>query len=111
MTDAELAAIGYTSMSLEESRAHAKTPAFRERMKRLGALREKDIDYSEIPPISDQRLAAMVRADQYRPVKRTVTMRVDADVLDWLKTKSGGAGYQTQLNAMLRGLMLREAKR
>jgi uncharacterized protein (DUF4415 family) len=111
MTDDELAAIGYASMSVEESRKHAKTPEFRESMKRLGAMRDKDIDYSEIPPMSDKRLAALVRAGQYRPVKRTVTMRVDADVLEWLKTKSAGAGYQTRLNAMLRGLMLREAKR
>jgi uncharacterized protein (DUF4415 family) len=53
----------------------------------------------------------MVRADQYRPVKRTVTIRFDSDVLEWLKKRSGGSGYQTQLNSLLRGLMLREAKR
>ncbi len=111
MTGAQLAANGYTSMSLEESRARAKTPEFKARMKRLASLRDKDIDYSEIPPISDERLAAMVRAEQYRPVKRMVTTRLDTDVLDWLKSKSGGSGYQTRLNAMLRGLMLREAKR
>jgi len=111
MTDAELAAIGYTSMSLEDSRAHAKTPEFRASLKRLAAIQDEGIDYSDIPPISDERLVAMVRAKQYRPVKRTVTMRVDYDVLEWLKTKSGGSGYQTHLNAMLRGMMLREAKR
>jgi uncharacterized protein (DUF4415 family) len=110
MTDEELAAIGYTSMTMEESRAHAKTPAFRESMKRLGAIRDKDIDYSEVAPISNRRLAEMVRANQYRPVKRTVTLRVDADILEWLKSKGGGAGYQTRLNAMLRRLMLGEAK-
>jgi uncharacterized protein (DUF4415 family) len=107
MTAAQLAANGYTSMSIEGSRAHAKTPEFKANMKRVAAMRDRDIDYSEIPPISDERLAAMVRADQYRPVKRIVTMRLDSDVLDWLKSKSG-SGYQTQLNAMLRGLMLRE---
>jgi len=80
-------------------------------MKRLAAIRDEDIDYSDIPPISDERLAAMVRANKYRPVKRTVTMRVDHDILEWLKTKSGRSGYQTHLNAMLRGIMLREVKR
>lgn len=111
MTDAELAAIGYTSMSLEGVRAHAKTPEYKASIKRLAAMKDEDIDYSDIPPLTDEQLAGMVRADQYRPVKRTVTMRVDADVLEWLKGKSGGSGYQTQLNALLRGLMLREAKR
>jgi uncharacterized protein (DUF4415 family) len=98
-------------MSLEESRAYGKTPEHKANVKRLAAMKNEDIDYSDIPPLSDEQLAAMVRADQYRPVKRTVTMRVDVDVLEWLKGKSGGAGYQTQLNALLRGLMLREAKR
>ena len=32
----------------------------------------------------------------YRPVKETVTMRLDADVLHWLK--QGGRGYQSRLN-------------
>lgn len=100
-----------TSMSLEESRAYGKTPEHKANVKRLAAMKNEDIDYSDIPPLSDEQLAAMVRADQYRPAKRTVTMRVDVDVLEWLKGKSGGAGYQTQLNALLRGLMLREAKR
>lgn len=111
MTDAELAAIGYTSMSLKEVRAHAKTPEHKAAVKRLAAMKDEDIDYSEIPPLTDEQLAAMVRADRYRPIKQTVTIRFDSDVLAWLKSKSGGAGYQTRLNALLRGLMLREAKR
>jgi uncharacterized protein (DUF4415 family) len=100
-----------TSMSLEESRAYAKTPKHKAALKRLAAMKDEDIDYSDIPPLSDEQLAAMVRADRYRPVKRTITIRVDVDVLEWLKNKSGGAGYQTKLNALLRRLMLREAKR
>jgi uncharacterized protein (DUF4415 family) len=98
-------------MSLEESRAYAKTPEHKAALKRLAATKESEIDYSEIPPLTDGQLVGMVRADQYRPVKQTVTIRFDADVLEWLKAKSGGVGYQTQLNALLRGLMLREAKR
>ncbi len=109
LTNEQLAAAGYASATLEDLRTHAKTAEFAASMKRLKATREEDIDYTEIPPISDARLAAMVRADQYRPVKRTVTIRFDADVLDWLKSKGGR--YQTKLNAMLRGQMLREAER
>lgn len=44
--------------------------------------------------------------DLYRPVKRPTTVRIDADVLFWLK--SAGPGYQTRLNAILREAMMRD---
>ncbi|MCL2412228.1 MAG: BrnA antitoxin family protein [Treponema sp.] len=40
----------------------------------------------------------------YKPIKRTVQIRLDADVLEWLK--QAGAGYQTRANAILRQAML-----
>lgn len=39
----------------------------------------------------------------YPPPKERITVRLDADVLDWLKAQ--GPGYQTRLNAILRGYM------
>jgi uncharacterized protein (DUF4415 family) len=39
----------------------------------------------------------------YRPIKRPVTMRLDGDVIDWLK--SYGRGYQTKANLLLRQAM------
>lgn len=42
----------------------------------------------------------------YRPVKRSTAVRLNADVLHWLKGK--GKGYQTRLNAILREAMMRE---
>jgi uncharacterized protein (DUF4415 family) len=42
----------------------------------------------------------------YRPVKQSTTIRIDADILHWLKGK--GRGYQTRLNMILREAMLRE---
>jgi uncharacterized protein (DUF4415 family) len=100
-------------MSLADIRAFRKTAEYKRSLERLKTAVAKDepIDYSDVPPPTDAELAAMVRADQYRPVKRTVTIRFDSDVLEWLKKRSGGSGYQTQLNSLLRGLMLREAKR
>jgi uncharacterized protein (DUF4415 family) len=44
------------------------------------------------------------RGNYYRPLKRQITARVDADVLAWLK--SHGKGYQTRINAILRREML-----
>ena len=48
----------------------------------------------------------------YRPVKRQVTLRIDADLLNWFKTHGqGGRGYQTRINAALRRFVEQEAKR
>jgi uncharacterized protein (DUF4415 family) len=48
------------------------------------------------------------RGHFYRPLKRQITARVDADVLDWLKAQ--GKGYQSRINAILRREMLTSAK-
>lgn len=40
----------------------------------------------------------------YRPIKKPVTLRIDADVLAWLKKQ--GPGYQTRINQALRRVML-----
>lgn len=44
----------------------------------------------------------------YKPLKKPVTLRLDADVLAWFKKK--GSGYQTRINRALRGLMLEQRK-
>ena len=39
----------------------------------------------------------------YRPVKQQLTLRLDADVIDWFKRRApAGAGYQTRINSALR---------
>jgi uncharacterized protein (DUF4415 family) len=45
----------------------------------------------------------------YKPIKKPVTLRLDADVLAWLKKQ--GRGYQTRINRALRKLMMEERKR
>ena len=42
----------------------------------------------------------------YRPIKRPVTLRLDADILSWFKAQ--GRGYQTRINRALRGVMMKE---
>jgi uncharacterized protein (DUF4415 family) len=44
----------------------------------------------------------------YKPIKKPVTLRLDADVLGWFKTQ--GRGYQTRINRALRGVMAKERK-
>ncbi len=64
--------------------------------------RDEDIDLSDIPEIQQIPSDAVI-GKFYRPKKQSVTIRLDADVLAWLK--SSGEGYQTRINAHLRKLM------
>jgi uncharacterized protein (DUF4415 family) len=99
-----------TKRSEADIRAYAKSAAAKEDSKRLrehlrkhgGEPSPKDL--KEIPPLTDEALTAM-----YRVVKKSITVRIDADILFWLKSKGGR--YQTQMNAVLRRAMLRERGR
>ena len=42
--------------------------------------------------------------ENYKPIKKTINVRLDADIIEWLK--SSGKGYQTRMNAILREAML-----
>ena len=67
----------------------------------LEALPDDRIDTSDIPEIVNWGDAR--RAQFYRPVKKQITLRLDADVLAWFKSKvPGGRGYQTEINRALR---------
>ncbi|WP_349509032.1 BrnA antitoxin family protein [Neorhizobium sp. NCHU2750] len=74
----------------------------------LSQMRDDQIDYSDIAPSTDQQLASAQRGQLYRPVKQQITARVDADVLEWLKSQ--GKGYQARINAILRREMLASLK-
>lgn len=71
----------------------------------LAAIPDDQIDTSEIPELTDEQLSTAIRGQLYRPRKRPVTIRLDADVLEWLKRD--GPGYQTKANRLLRAEMLR----
>lgn len=75
-----------------------------EDMAKMRSIRDEEIDCSDIPPLSDEFWANAKVRELYRPQKRQVTVRIDADVLEWLK--SSGKGYQTRLNEILRHEML-----
>ena len=67
----------------------------RSRQKRAGA---SEIDYSDIPALTDKQLAQF-----RRPPKKLVAVRLDADVFEWLQQY--GAGYSTRINHVLRVVM------
>jgi len=82
-------------------------PMTKERMARLETLAarpDSEIDFSDIPELTEEQWKTAVRGNFYRPIKRQVTARVDADVLEWLKAQ--GKGYQSRINAILRREML-----
>jgi uncharacterized protein (DUF4415 family) len=72
----------------------------------LAALPDGNIDYSDISPLSQDFWKNAVRNPFYRPVKRQLTVRLDADVIAWLRMQ--GKGYQTRMNNLLRAAMLEE---
>ncbi len=74
-------------------------------LKAIAAIPEGEVDLSDIPELSEDLLQKGVRGLMYRPVKKPVTMLLDADVLAWLKAE--GPGYQTKANAFLRKEMIR----
>lgn len=73
----------------------------------LRNLKDEDIDLSDIPDTVDWSKAVVGKF--YRPTKKSLTIRIDADVLAWLKAQ--GKGYQTRINGYLREAMYRTAKR
>jgi uncharacterized protein (DUF4415 family) len=68
----------------------------------IAAKRDEDIDFSDARPVLNWK---SVEIDKfYRPTKKIVTMRLDSDVIAWLKAY--GHGYQTKANWLLRHAML-----
>ena len=67
-------------------------------LKRIDAQSDQDIDYSDIPELDEDffKKARVVLP----PGKKQLTLRLDADVLAWMKAQ--GKGYQSRINAILR---------
>ena len=95
-------------MSMVRYRRGELPPLTEERkaeLKALAEMPEDTIDYSDIPPLDDAFWQHAVRNPLYRPTKTHASVRIDSDVLAWLKSQ--GKGYQTRLNAILREAMIR----
>lgn len=80
----------------------------RKQLKAAPAIADDQIDTSEVPELTVDQMARATRGRLHRPVKRPVTLRLDADVIAWLK--KDGPGYQTRANRILRTEMLRSGQ-
>ncbi len=89
------------------SRKHTAVSA--QRATRSGARADSQIDTSDIPLLTDEFFRRAIGNPFYRPVKQSTTVRIDADVLAWLKAQ--GPGYQTRINALLRDAMHRASEK
>jgi uncharacterized protein (DUF4415 family) len=76
-------------------------------LRNLKKMKEKNIDLSDLPEVRDWTGAVVGKF--YRPIKKPLTLRVDADVLAWLKSQ--GKGYQTRINEILRSAMMKKTGR
>jgi uncharacterized protein (DUF4415 family) len=75
----------------------------------LAALSDDQIDFSDIPEVTEERMKNAIRRRFYRPVKQQITARLESDVLHWLKSQ--GKFYQSRMNGILRKEMLAAMKR
>ena len=67
-------------------------------LQRIDAMRDEDIDTSDIPPLDEEFFKkATIRMPER---KSSVTLRVDKEVLEWFKSQ--GKGYQSRMNAVLK---------
>lgn len=76
----------------------------RKELQKLSAKPDRDIDLTDIPEIREIPPDAVI-GRFYRPKKSTITIRLDADVLAWLRAT--GEEYQSRINAYLREMMHR----
>ncbi len=71
----------------------------------LAAMPDSEIDYSDIPRLEPDAFKNAKRFHEvFKPRKQLVSLRIDMDVLEWLKTS--GPGYQTRANEVLRERMM-----
>ena len=84
------------------------TPKLKRELEKLAAMPDSSIDLSDIPEATEKFWRNAIRNPWYRPRKQQVTLRIDADVLAWLRL--GGKGYQSRLNSLLRNAMFEQLR-
>jgi uncharacterized protein (DUF4415 family) len=98
------------SKVVKKTLSDCKLTAGRKReLAKLAALPDNEIDLSDIPELTDEFWRSAVRGRFYRPIKKQITLRLDADVIAWLRQH--GKGYQTKANALLREMMVKEIEK
>src|SRR5579872_5969617 len=87
------------------ARTDVRKKSIKSDLARLDRMRDADVDYSVIPPLDKTFLKRATIA--WPPTKKQLTIRIDTDVLNWLRAE--GKGYQTRINRILRVVMESQA--
>jgi len=82
-------------------------PITKKRLEEIKAF--KTTDFSDCPILTEEQMkefkpSHLRNMANYKPIKKTVNVRLDADVIEWLQ--SAGRGYQTRMNSILREAMM-----
>lgn len=96
------------TVTVKHTRERPLNAKARRELAALAALPDREIDFSDAPELPPGAWKDAVRGRFYRPVKQAISLRVDADVVAWLKRS--GKGYQTRANRILRERMLTELR-
>ena len=83
--------------------------AQKDELEALAKRPDSEIDLSDIPELDENFWQNAIQNPYYKPLKKSTTVRIDADVMQWLKAQ--GKGYQTRMNKILRDAMLQELKK
>ena len=85
------------------------TPSQERELAKLAAMPDSEIDYSDIPQLTESFFKNAIRNPYCRQVTEQMTVSLDADVVAWLRKQ--GEGYQTRLNQVLRKVMLEDVRK
>ena len=94
---------------MKKTNFKALTAKQRGQLKALAALPDKSIDTVSVPEVRDW--AGAKRGVFFRPVKQQLTLRIDADVIAWFKSRAArGKGYQSDMNRALRSFVSQQGR-
>ncbi|HVJ05675.1 MAG TPA: BrnA antitoxin family protein [Candidatus Saccharimonadales bacterium] len=85
------------------------SPKQKRDLAKLSARPDSEIDLSDIPELTGKLWKNALQNPFYRPIKKQITLRLDADVIAWLRKH--GEGYQTKANSLLREIMVKDIGR
>ncbi|MFU8926897.1 hypothetical protein [Acinetobacter puyangensis] len=81
------------------------TPISQEALDRIDAIKDEDIDFSEIPELTKHDFSRAVRG-RFTPPHIRIEADIEADIFEWLQ--SGHQDYNQRLNHILRHVMMIE---
>ena len=74
----------------------------------ISNIKDEEINTTDIQPLTDDSFKNAIFNPYYKPVKKQLTVRLDAVLIEWLKGQ--GKGYQTRLNDILKKAMIEDLK-